>query len=174
MRKGLVYFVAALIAATVVISAGLNHYDRFYRADIERPSEYVSFQLLDVDRNLLDFKTWQAGKKTWIIYLPDDQGSDAQEKFAELVHQETLLTDAGWQLLFISRLDIEYLFNLRRVSGLKSPILADPSGSVLTKMGGWKVGQPLNDWLGIWVDSAGRRMKVERFTQPSLDWLNKN
>lgn len=166
-------FIGTLIASLLVIAAGLYHYDTYFRSRVEAKSRVVSFQLMDTDRQVVDFKAWREGKKVWLVYLPDDESTQAQAEFGKLLKMESKLEAAGWRLLVASRLDIEYLFNLKRVSGLRAPILNDPSGSILSQIGAARTGQEFKNWFGIWLTEGGEWERVESMEGLGFDWLNK-
>ena len=160
-----------LIGALAALAAGLYYYDTRVKPEAFRPITQLNYKLLEVDGSLYDSVERRNKHKTVLVYMPDNISSETQTKYMEVVSRAPMAAAKNLNLVVVSRIDIDNLRNLKRLSGFSGPLLRDPSGSILQKTKGGRPADKFAEWLTVELGEDGGIQRVKLANQPEVSWL---
>lgn len=171
MNKKYSWLLGFVLGGIVSVFAGLSYFHHELKAKIFRPNPKISFSLIDADGSLYEFSRDTVHTKTYIVYLPDNITRETQENYMRVIKRAPQLAAQKKNLLVVSRMDMDNLRNVKRLSGFSGHLLADPSGSVLKKIQDWKPDSKHMNWVTAELAESGEITRAKSADAPELSWL---
>lgn len=177
MKRKIYWAFAFVVCGTAAVIAGNRYFVKNIQPDLLKPITRLDFQLLDVDGAVFDSaKRREAaggqGQPLVIFYLPDDISIETQQAYSAAVRAYGNQRVKTKELIFVSRLDLDNLRNMQRLSGFKGPFLNDPSGSLLQKMRKWNPEGKSREWTSIELGKDGSIIRLRSGGSPELSWID--
>jgi hypothetical protein len=174
MYKSRKFWFSSIFLIGLIISTYLGTvvYQHDVRPRITAAQTKISFQLLEANGQLMSFPELNdKGNGLILVHLPDGLGPDFQAEFGRFTQKISRIKNTKNMLILVSRLEPDDARNLKRVTMIKTPLLIDPSGSILRKIIEWSPDKKLRDWITVELSRNGEIKRVASGTSAEESWL---
>ena len=148
-----------------VVASGLFYAEKLLIDRLSGGEKRLEFTLLDTNNNLFKFDSSELKKKTMIFFSPNKMSRDFQESYKALMQPGIEVFQQEFEILLISSVDMDTLYNVARVSNFVGKILNDPSGSVYQQILPKEIYRK-NLWYSVLISKAGVIQWVREATRP--------